>query len=244
MRENCTSGSEGRAEAAAHSRHLPRPDSGSCDSEDQRGRRSASRCGAREQHKPHTRVSGQARRRPRSPTSVTRPRLRPTSRRTKRKFSVRGHSRARGGHELDSWLAPRAVACAAAVLCARCLLRPAPASSRPPSDDSFPLEAAASPRRGSRVPTRTPALGRSHVRHAAIAFNPPHSKSARSHRRRWTRPPACRGTSASPRLRSSQSAGPDERVRVEARVQVDPHGLVRSSHLLCRPGGHAEAASA
>jgi len=28
LRENCTSGSEGRAEAAAHSRHLPRPDTG------------------------------------------------------------------------------------------------------------------------------------------------------------------------------------------------------------------------
>ena len=26
LRENCTSGSEGRAEAAAHGRHLPRPD--------------------------------------------------------------------------------------------------------------------------------------------------------------------------------------------------------------------------
>ncbi len=34
-----------------------------------------------------------------------------------------------------------------------------------------------------------------------------------------------------PRLRSSQSAGPDERVRVEARARVDPHRLILASPL-------------
>jgi hypothetical protein len=31
LRENCTSGSEGRAEAAARNRHLPRPDTSGID---------------------------------------------------------------------------------------------------------------------------------------------------------------------------------------------------------------------